>query len=344
MRSVAAFNDMVSRPGPWVSLALFVAGCAHTAPAGPPTTTVAADPGPAPDGWLAGPALPSNVLSPSSVLDEANGLLHIVTASGVDVVRVADGSTVWSAKMRPLWVGSLDGRTRVFALSSERAAVVELEPKSGQSLRSWSGAGAVQPGLSRVEGGALVVELVAPTFREPNGVERPAPPAAPPPPARMFVPLDREGAVAFHRGTLAPSPEKRPALPEVRAEAEKLWLVPAGGAPPVLLLDPSPPPGYPTTMFVDPRQVVLLVTNASGSETVWQLHDATDGTLRARLPHDRCSSAPRLVGEVILCERASADRHQEIAALDPRTLETRWAHATLPLPMPTPYSAAGSTR
>lgn len=344
----AALIGMLPRLGLCLSLALLAAGCAHRLPAEQPSTvppTVGR--GPAPAWWHAGPALHPNWFGSGSLLDEPNGLLHVATKSGVDVVRISDGAIAWSASAHPLWVGSLDGRTHVFALSSERGAVVELEPTSGRVLRTWSGADSVQPGLSRVEGGALVVDLVTPTYREPNGIEvRRARPAAPIEQPRLFVALDREGPVAIHRArlesTTATSAATAPPSAEVRADGGKLWLFPTGDAPPVMLIDPAPPAGHAQAMFVDDRQVVLMVSNATWSEVVWRVFDAPTGALRATVPSKRCDGTLRFVGEVLLCEATDDSLRRQILALDPLTLETRWSHALLTLPAPIPYGSSGS--
>lgn len=289
----------------------------------------------------------------SSMLDEQNGLIHIVTKTEdvrlpqphVDVVRVSDGHVVSRMEGQTLWVGSLEGQTRVFVLAAERGSVVEIDPKRGNPVRSWSGAEGVVPGLSRVEGGALVVQLGTPFTWEPNGMplaDRP-PPAPPPEPRHMFVPLDREGAVSFHHGALPTSDAATPAFAEVRTEEGKLWLRPAGGAAPVLLLDPAPPGGFTPAMYVDAREVVLIVVDSTSSTATWQVRDAVTGALRAQVPRDGCNGPPRVVGELIVCEReGQKSTRQEIVAMDARTLEARWTHAAMSLPMPTPYSASGA--
>lgn len=343
-----ALNDMASRLGLGLSVVLLAFGCAHSPMAEPPVSAAVPDSGPAPLGWRSGSPVPPRVLTRSSMLDEENGLVHIVTTSGepwsrkvhVDVLRVGDGRVAWSMEGQPLWVGSLEGRTRAFALSPERGAVVELDPKSGQTLRSWAGGGGVLPGLSRVEGGALLVELAIPYTDDPNGAPPAGPRPPPPEPRRMFVPLDREGPVSFHQGALPASGAAAPALPEVITEGQKLWLRPAGDTAPVLLIDPAPPEGSVMVGLIDTREVVLIV-NATTGKTVWQLHDAATGALRARVPSDRCRDVPRLVGEVIVCEReVDASSRREIVAMDARTLEPRWTHAATSLPMPSPHAAA----
>lgn len=287
------------------------------------------------------------------MLDEQNGFIHIVTKTEdvrlpqphVDVVRVSDGHVVSRMEGQTLWVGSLEGQTRVFVLASERGSVVEMDPKRGNPVRSWSGAEGVVPGLSRVEGGALVVELATPLRWEPNGtpLHRERPPEPPPEPRHMFVPLDREGAVSFHHGALPSGESASAGSAEVRTEEGKLWLRPAGGAAPVLLLDPAPPGGFAPAMYIDAREVVLIVSDPKTYAATWQVRDATTGTLLAELPRDSCISPPRLVGELILCERIGQKvARQEIVAMDARTHEVRWIHAAMSPPMPSPYGAGGA--
>jgi len=277
----------------------------------------------------------------SSLLDEANRLVHVATPSGVDVVSIGDGSTAWTSTARPIWVGSLDGRTRVFALTSEGASVVELEPLRGSVLHRWEGSTTSRPSRARVQGGALVLDVARAELSPPSGVPTRAPPQPPAEPARWFVRLDGAEPMSLHHGPLEEGPETAPARAETRTEDGKLWLVPPNQEPPVLLLDPAPDPGHAMTAHVDAHGVVLLVDDPSTGSAAWVAIETSNGTRVTRVPRERCDTAPRRIDEVILCQRGTSNLHQEVVALDPVTFSVRWRHAALPLPMPSPYGRPG---